>query len=111
MMAMIVQNQHNYFSTQATQSLEFRVKALKKLHSAIKEYEPEILAAVKQDLNKPELEAYMSEVGPTLEEIRFAIKHLPGWMQTKTVKTPLLCFPGKSYVVPEPYGVAAIFSA
>ena len=111
MIEMIVQNQHNYFSTQATKSTEFRLNALNKLHRAINDYEPQILAALKEDLNKPDLETYMSEMGPTLEEIRFVIKHLPSWMQTKTVKTPLLCFPGKSFIVPEPYGVAAIFSA
>lgn len=111
MIERLVRNQHHYFLMQATKSTEFRLNALKKLHTAINKYEPEILAALKEDLNKPGLEAYMCEVGPTLEEIRFAIKNLPSWMQTKTVKTPLFYFPSKSFVVPEPYGVAAIFSA
>ena len=52
----------------------------------------------------------MCETGMVLEEVRFHLKHLKGWMRERTVPTPLAQFPSKSFVSPEPYGVALIIS-
>lgn len=106
----IVQNQRDYYLTHATKTIVFRLNMLRRLQTSINEFEPEILSALKSDLNKPALEAYMTEVGPTRYEIRFARKHLRSWMRTKTVKTPVINLPGNSFIVPEPYGVITIFS-
>ena len=52
----------------------------------------------------------MCETGMVLEEVRFHLKHLKGWMRERAVPTPLAQFHAKSFVVPEPYGVALIIS-
>jgi len=66
--------------------------------------------ALKQDLNKSEVEAYTSEIGILLEEIRFTLKHLAKWMKPKKVKTALTHVGSKGKIVPEPYGVALIIA-
>lgn len=104
----IVSEQRKYFYTGATRPLKFRLDALKKLQSALCENEQKLSDALKADLNKHKMEAYMSEVGMVLEELRFHIKHLARWMKNKNVKTPLAQFHAKSFVIPEPYGVALI---
>jgi len=38
------------------------------------------------------------------------MKHLKCWMKVKKVKTPLLLFPAKSVVYPEPFGVVLVIS-
>lgn len=106
----IVTQQREYFESGATRPLAFRLEALQKLQRALKENENLISEALKSDLNKSPFETYMTEIGMVLDEIRFHLAHLPRWGKTKKVKTPLAQFHAKSYVVPEPYGVALIMS-
>lgn len=52
----------------------------------------------------------MCETGIVLEEVRFHLKHLRSWIRERTVPTPLAQFHAKSFVSPEPYGVALIIA-
>lgn len=106
----IVTQQREYFESGVTRPLAFRLEALRKLQRALKENEALINDALKSDLNKSPFETYMTEIGMVLDEIRFHLAHLRRWGKTKKVKTPLAQFHAKSYVVPEPYGVALIMS-
>lgn len=106
----IVANQKKYFSTGATREVDFRKDALLKLRSAIKNNEQHLEAAMKSDLNKTPFETYMTETGIVLEEISFHLKHISRWAKEKRVKTPITQFHSKSFISPEPYGVALIMS-
>lgn len=106
----LVARQREYFESGATRPLSFRMESLRKLQKALQDNENLISDAMKSDLNKSPFEAYMTETGMVLEEIRFHLKHLPRWGRTKTVRTPITQFHAKSFVVPEPYGVALIMS-
>lgn len=106
----LVAHQREYFESGATRPLTFRLEALRKLQQALQDNEELLGKAMKSDLNKSSFEAYMTETGIVLDEIRFHLKHLPRWVRTKTVRTPITQFHAKSFVVPEPYGVALIMS-
>lgn len=106
----LVALQREYFNSGATRPLSFRMESLRKLQNALRKNEKLISEAMKSDLNKSAFEAYMTETGMVLDEIRFHLKHLPRWVKTKKVRTPIAQFPAKSFVVPEPYGVALIMS-
>lgn len=106
----LVQSQRDYFLEGNTKTLEFRLSMLHKLQSAIKENEKLINAAMKADMNKCATEVYMTEIGMVLEELRFHIRHLAKWIKEKRVPTPLAQFPAKSFISPQPYGVALIMS-
>jgi len=106
----LVARQREYFESGATRPLSFRMDALRKLQKALQDNEGLISEAMKSDLNKSPFEAYMTETGMVLDEIRFHLKHLPRWIRTKTVKTPITQFHAKSFVVPEPFGVTLIMS-
>ena len=106
----IIKKQKEYFSTGATLPAGFRIKALKKLKSVIKENETAILNALSADLGKSSSEAYMCEVGMTLSELSYMIKHTSGFSREKTVKTPMAQFVSRSYVKPSPYGTVLIMS-
>ncbi len=106
----LVARQREYFESGATRPLLFRMEALKRLQKALQDNEALISKAMKSDLNKSPFEAYMTETGMVLDEIRFHLKHLPRWCRTKTVRTPITQFHAKSFIVPEPYGVALIMS-
>lgn len=106
----VISNQRTYFQTGSTKSFDFRLNALRKLKAAIQSNEFKINEALKIDLNKSNFEAYMTEVGMTLSELSFAIKHLRSWVKAENVASPLAQFPAKSFVVAEPYGVTLVMS-
>ncbi|NLD26603.1 MAG: aldehyde dehydrogenase [Acholeplasmataceae bacterium] len=106
----IIKKQREFYATNVTKDYHFRREQLSKLRQAVKKHEEEILEALNKDLNKSRYEAYMTEIGMVLEEIRFVSKHLKKWMKPKRVKTPLTQFPAKSSIYSEPYGVVLIMS-
>jgi aldehyde dehydrogenase (NAD+) len=103
----IVQRQRAFFATGQTKSVEFRLAQLKALKQAILDRQTAILEALKADLHKPELEAFLTEIG-VIKEIDYAIKHLPAWAKPKSVAVPLDQRPAKARIYPEPLGVVLI---
>ena len=106
----LVEAQHKYYQSGATRTVEFRIEALRKLQRAIRANEKLLADALKQDLNKSETESYMCETGMVLEELSYHIKHVAKWAKERRVKTPIAQFYAKSFISPEPYGVALIVS-
>ncbi|SEM72503.1 aldehyde dehydrogenase [Lihuaxuella thermophila] len=106
----IVQAQKQFFYTGKTRELAFRMSSLEKLRDAVKRYEPDIMTALKKDLNKSEAESYITEIGFVLQEIKYVMKHLNEWVKPKKVKSPLTHFGSRSMIYPDPYGVTLIIS-
>ena len=100
----------NYFNSGATKSYEFRKQQLLLLQSTIKKYESEISEALHQDLGKSKAEAYTTETGMVLTEIRLMLKDLKKWMQPKSVATNLMNLPSTSKMYYDPLGVVFIIS-
>ena len=87
--AATVQRQRAFFQSGATRPLEFRRAQLRKLHDALVAHEPALLAALHADLRKSPHEAYTTEIGLVLSELRHALRHLPAWMKPRRRRTPL----------------------
>jgi aldehyde dehydrogenase (NAD+) len=106
--APLIARQRACFASGLTRPLAFRRQQLQKLHDAVIHFEAELLAALHADLRKSANEAYMTEIGLVMSEVRHALKRLPAWMKPQRRGLPLLAKPGKGRVVPEPLGVALI---
>ena len=106
----IVETQREFFQTHATKDVNFRLENLKKLRKAILKYEGKLNEALKKDLNKSAFEAYATEIGFTLEEISFHIHNLKKWVKPARIRTDLINFHSRSYVLHEPFGVVLIMS-
>ena len=106
----LLTKQKEYFATGATLPIPFRIAMLKSLYREIQTREKEITLALHTDLGKSDIESIMCEVGMTLHEISYMIKHLKKWAKPQRVKTPLAQFPGKSYTLATPYGSVLIMS-
>ncbi len=106
----IMQKQRAFFRTQQTKDVAFRRDSLKRFAKALKDFEPDILDALKTDLNKSASEAYMCEIGMCLADLSEAIGHLRSWSKPRWVWTPLSQFPASSYVHPEPLGLTLVIS-
>ena len=107
-LAPLIQRQRAYFQTGATRPLEFRRAQLQKLRRAIEAREASLLDALHADLHKSAMEAYTTEVGLVLSELRHAFHHLPVWMKPRRRAVPLVAWPARGFIRPEPYGVALI---
>ena len=110
MIEAIVKQQRAFFNTHTTIDVEYRIKYLKKLHETITRREKDILAALKVDLGKCDMEGYMCEVGLTLAELSHQLKHIRKWTRKKHYKTDLTNAIARSYAIREPYGVVLVMS-
>ncbi|CAH8254660.1 unnamed protein product [Arabidopsis lyrata] len=71
----------------------------------------EIVAALRDDLGKPELESSVYEVSLLRNSIKLALKQLKNWMAPEKAKTSLTTFPASAEIVSEPLGVVLVISA
>ena len=72
----IVERQREFFRSGKSFSIEYRTDALKRLRSAITKMEPEIEAALKEDLGKSSVESYMCETGMALSGLSNALDNI-----------------------------------
>lgn len=106
----LLQNQRAFFRSGKTQEIDDRRESLKKLREAIQSREADIMEALKQDLNKSEQEAFVTEVGYMVQEISFVTKNMKFWARPQKVKTALTHVGSSGYIYPEPYGVSLIIA-
>lgn len=106
----IINKQRDFFNTNATKSVKYRIKMLQRLMEAIRNNEVAILSALYKDLLKSKAEAYMSELAIVYAEINEALKNVRKWSSPEKVKGTISTFPSKNYVYSEPYGVVLIMA-
>ncbi len=106
----ILEKQREFFSSGKTIPVKYRIEMLKKLHKAVKNNEKEINDALKADLGKSDFEGFMCEVGLSLTEISYMIKHTKKFAKRKIVYTPIPQFASTSFKKPSPYGNVLIMS-
>lgn len=108
--AEISEKQKEFFLRGNTLNVNTRKKYLIKLKELIRTRENDIAAALKQDLGKSEEESYMCEIGLTLSELSYQIKHIKQFAKRQKVPTPLSQQLSKSFRYPSPYGNVLIIS-
>lgn len=98
------------FDAGVLRTLEARRTQLDQLRRMLAEHEDTILAALEVDLNKAPMEAYATEIGLVVAEIKYALKHLDVWCKPEKVKVGLTFKPGSAEIRPEPLGVVLIIA-
>ena len=106
----VYKSQKSFFSSQKTSSIKFRKELLKKLLTSIRKNENRIHDALHKDLHKSGFESLTTETILVEKEIKKMIKMLPVWSKPKRVKSSLLNFPSRDYLIPEPYGNVLIIT-
>ncbi|MBS1668926.1 MAG: aldehyde dehydrogenase family protein [Bacteroidetes bacterium] len=100
----------SYFETGATLSYNFRKQKLKQLEQALLMHEEEIYEALYADLKKSKEEAYATELGLLLGELRLALRNLKKWMRPQSARTDLVNFPSSTKIYQDPLGVVLIIA-
>lgn len=97
-----------HFSSGATRSLASRLEALARLDAHIERRADEILTALAEDLGKPMLEAWLSEIHFIRAEIRLVRRRLRRWAKVRRTGQPFFLLPARSEIHREPYGVVLV---
>ena len=106
----MLEKQRQFFHSGQTLDLSFRKAQLKKLYAAVQKYQPQIHAALQEDLGKSEYEAFMCETGLVLSEITYMCKHMKKFAKKHRAPTPLAQFAASSHRQYVPYGNVLIMS-
>jgi aldehyde dehydrogenase (NAD+) len=107
----LIERQKSFFDTNQTKSIPFRIEQLRKLKKLLIENEQRLNRAIHDDFRKSAFDNYTCEIAIIYSEIDQAIKNIKHWAKWKRVKTNLLNFPAKSYIIPEPFGVSLVIGA
>ena len=107
----IVEKQRQFFRSNATLDVNWRISQLKKLKNAVIDHRPMLEDALHDDLGKSRTESYICEIGPFIVEVNEILKGLRKWARPERHYSGLLCFPSTlTTVYKMPYGVSLIIS-
>ena len=101
---------NTFYSAGMTLPRSFRMRQLEKLKTVLLDYEEDLYNALQLDLGKSKFESWETEIGPVVQEICYAQRHLKSWMKPRGAATSILHFPSSGKIIPEPYGTVLIFS-
>jgi aldehyde dehydrogenase (NAD+) len=91
-----------------TRELSWRLEQLRGIERLCDEREPEITAALAEDLGRTPVDAWLGDIASTKAEAIYARKHLKRWMRRRRVSLPLNQLPGRGWVQYDPLGVVLI---
>ena len=103
-----IKSQRDFFSTNNTKDINFRLTQLRKLKKVIQKNQKKLEDALWEDLHKSPEESYLTEISIVTGEIDNHIKHLKKWAKPKRVSTPIHLWPSSSKVIYEPLGLSLI---
>ena len=96
------------FAAGRTRALEWRLEQLRAIERLLDEREPEIAAALAEDLGRSPAEAWLGDVASTKAEATYARKHVRRWMRRRRESLPLAQLPGRAWVQYDPLGVVLV---
>ena len=105
-----LQKQRAYFHSGATLTLPLRKQMLRRLASAMHQYENKLTDALWQDLHKSYEEAYLTELSIVYAEIRHHMKGMRRWAKAERCASPVAIMPATSKVVKQPLGNTLIIA-
>jgi coniferyl-aldehyde dehydrogenase len=107
----ILRQQKECFHEDSFPSYEKRIRVLTSLYYMLIKHQDALCEAINQDFGtRPVYETKVLEIFPSLELIKYNIKHLKKWMRPRKHKTSVWFWPSKCWVMPQPLGVIGIIS-
>ncbi|RTE87743.1 MULTISPECIES: aldehyde dehydrogenase family protein [Gammaproteobacteria] len=99
------------FLSQRTLSRDWRIRQLEQIEKLLNNHVEEWKQVLFEDLGKQATEAWSTEIGYLLKDIRHTKRHLKKWMKPKRVSSPIAIAPARSKLLPTPKGTVAVFGA
>lgn len=109
LMQQVFEKQRTAFASNPYASTALRRERLSRLMALLLDNEEKIIAAIDADFGgRPRTETRLLEIFPSLEGLRYAQRHVAGWMRPEPRQTSLWFFPGRSEVHYQPLGVVGV---
>jgi len=96
------------FASRLTRPLAWRRNALSQLARMLRDEADQFTAAMAEDMGKPEVEAWLTDVAAVAKDIDGILHHLDGWAGGRQVAVPWTLRPGRAQVIPEPLGAVLV---
>ena len=110
-MKTLIQSQRDFFNSNQTKSIDFRITQLLKLRKLLQANEQILNEAIYADFQKSAFDTYTNELSILYAEIDESVRKVKNWASRKRVATNLVNMPAKSFIMPEPLGVCLIIGA
>ncbi|SHG31036.1 aldehyde dehydrogenase [Flagellimonas flava] len=110
MLKELVKDQREFFASQQTKNVKYRIKYLKLLQKALVKYEDVICEALYKDFKKPTFETLATETQLVLSELNYILNRLELWAKPKRVGFTWANFPSSDWIYSEPYGNTLVIS-
>lgn len=105
----VVERSRSAFNSGRTLSVEFRKQQLRQLLKMYEENQEAFIDALKSDIRKPKMEAFLFEVHAAMSDITYILNRLDKWVAPDHVSSPVPL--DKSFILKEPYGVVLVMGA
>jgi len=92
------------FASGLTRPLAWRRSQLGQLGSMLRTEDGPLTAAMAEDMGKPPIEGWLTEVAAVRRDIEGILHHLDDWASPRRAKVPWQLRPGRAEIVPEPLG-------
>lgn len=96
------------FRSNRTKPIEWRLEQLAAIHRMMVEREAEFADALRMDLGRPAVDAWLADLAPVTGEAKHAVKKLRSWMKPTKVRVPMAVQPARAWYQYEPLGVVLI---
>ena len=100
-----------FYSRGKTLSFDHRISTLTRMKQVVLDSKTQILEALQADFHKSKFETEMTEFDLVINEIEHSVRNLKKWMKPRKVRSNLLNWPSRNYLIPEPYGVTLVMGA
>ena len=110
-MKKLLEKQRAFFHSNQTKDIHFRIQQLQKLKTLLLSNQNRLNDAIAADFSKSPFETFTNEFALVFGDIDEACRKLKKWSKRQRVRTNLVNFPAKSYIIPEPLGVALVIGA
>ena len=107
----ILQKQKDFFYSQKTKDVTFRIEQLKKLKKVILDHEKSLYDAIYKDFGKSEIDTYLTEISIIINEINYFIKNVKSLSKAKRQRTNLVNLPASSTLHSDPLGCTLVIGA
>lgn len=103
-------NARHAFPVWSRKSVRERLQLLAPLRKYLLAHGEEIAAEIAKDTGKVLFEAYMTEIFPLVDILKYYEKHAMSILHPQRRRTPLIFWPKRSKVIYKPMGVIAVIS-
>ena len=108
-LGLVLERQRAVWAAEPCPPWPVRADRLRRVQRLLQQHEADIARAIDADFGgRPAIETELAEVWPSLEAVKDALRHGPGWMKPRRAGVGKWFVPARAQILPQPLGVVGI---